>query len=182
MIDEQTQFLEKLCEVALEKCAGDKEVAMSYIEGFFKTANFADFKARPDPSVGESVMKGFTEGLGKNVGSLVIGGGLATFGAALGLAQRGALHTKFLTALEKAMTLNQVLKDAVANGKRDKIKSYAETIFKFAPNVSTDPNLLGGILANTIHGDGVDVMTIKTLGDLESRFVENRSFNPKTYV
>jgi hypothetical protein len=56
---------------------------------------------------------------------------------------------------------------------RGRVKGYADTVFRFAPNVASDVNLLTSILANAVHGESIDPMTIKTLTELENRFTSN---------
>jgi hypothetical protein len=73
------------------------------------------------------------------------------------------------------------------SAKKDKVNSFAESIYRFAPHVATDANLLASVLTNTIQGDLLDPMTIKYLTELESRYNEVRGpissmFSPKTYI
>ena len=162
-------MLKEIRKFGLEKYAGDQKLADEFVNGFIKAAF--------------DITK-FNEGIGsaidKGIGATAIGMGIAGLGMAMKNVEMGALHTQFLTSLEHAIAVNPVLKQA--DPKR--VVDYAETIFKFAPNVSTDANLLSSILANAIHGDGIDPMTIRTLADLESRYSDNKgsTFSPKTYV
>lgn len=171
-------MLDAIKEYALTKYAGDENLANQFVEGFKKQAAY-------NKSDENGISSGFMSGIGK-----AIGGGIGGFGIGLGIhgissafsaAERDSLHTKFLSALSSAISSNPILK----NANKAKVQNYAETVFKFAPHVACDPNLLSHVLAGTIDGEGIDLMTIKTLGDLENRYVENRSsggFSPKTYV
>ena len=163
-------MLDKIKQMGLEKFAGDEEMAEAFVEGFVKEAfDLASF----NEGVGGSI--------GKAVGGTMMGMAIAGFGKAMQNVQSGALHNQFMTALEHAVSMNPVLKQA----DREKVVRYADTIWKFAPHVSTDANLLSSILANAIHGDGIDPMTIRTLTDLEGRYTQNQTggmFSPKTYV
>ncbi len=163
-------MLDKIKQIGLEKFAGDEEMADAFVEGFAKEAfDLGEFN------------KGVAGAVGKGIGGTMIGLGLAGFGKALSNVNLGGLHNQFMTSLEHAVAVNPVLKQA----DRAKVVNYGETIFKFAPHVATDANLLSSILANAVHGDGIDPMTIRTLSDLEARYVDNHSstsFSPKTYV
>lgn len=163
-------MLEKIKEIAMEKFAGDEQLAEAFVEGFAKEAfDLGEFN------------KGVGGAIGKGIGGTMIGLGLAGFGKALNNVRMGGLHNQFMASLEHAISTNPVLREA----DRNKVVGYAETVFKFAPHVSTDANLLSAILANAVHGEVIDPMTIRTLSDLEGRYVENGSsgnFSPKTYV
>lgn len=162
-------MLEKVKQYAMEKYAGDVTLAEEFVKGFEKQA--------ADQGFGSSLVGA----LGKGVGGVAMGLGIHGLNLAFSEANRGALHTQFLSSLAKAVSSNRILREA----DKTKVQQYAETIFRFAPHVAGDSNLLSSILANAIHGEGIDPMTIKTLGDLESRYVENRmsgGFSPKTYV
>jgi hypothetical protein len=198
-------MLNKVKELALIKFAGDQEAADEFVKGFIKVAmateaprsrSFSastsdvaamrkielderkhDFEVRQKGTLG-TVRNSFMGELGKGTGNLLVTLGIAGVGSVYKGIQNNNLHTKFLTSLEKAISSNQIIKSA----KKEKVLEYANTIFKFAPNVATDVNLLTAILTNSIHGDGIDPMTIKTLTELEGRFSENDSFSPKTYI
>lgn len=162
-------MLEKVKQYAMEKYAGDETLANEFVEGFQKEAAEA------------GLLNSAIGAVGKGIGGLAVGLGIHGLNQAFAGAERAGLHTQFLGALAKAIAGNRILREA----EKQKVEQYAETIFKFAPHVACDPNLLSSILANAIHGEGIDPMTIKTLGDLEGRFIENRGaggFSPKSYV
>lgn len=167
------QMLELLHKCAMEHCGGDEALAGHFLNGFLKEAGGDAYT--------HWFQKGLFEALGKGLSGIGVGLGIHGLSMAASSVANASLHTNFLQALEKAISMNPVLKGA----DKQKTAQYAETVFKFAPHVATDPNLLSSILANAIHGEGIDPMTIKTLGDLEARYVENKSgnlFSPKTYV
>jgi len=188
------QMLELLHKCAMEHCGGDETLAGHFLNGFLKEAggdaythwlnagNAMASQVASSPShMTNSFQKGLFEALGKGLSGIGVGLGIHGLSMAASSVANASLHTNFLQALEKAISMNPVLKGA----DKQKTAQYAETVFKFAPHVATDPNLLSSILANAIHGEGIDPMTIKTLGDLEARYVENKSgnlFSPKTYV
>lgn len=167
-------MLEKVKQLGLEKFAGDEAKAQEFVKGFVKEVleKSADDKFRAK-TLFESAKEGVGASLGRGLGGLAVGTILGGIGSAYQMANNSRLHTEFLSALEKAVTRNQVLRSA----NKDRVKEYAETIFKFAPHVACDANLLSQILANAIHGEGIDPMTIRTLGDLEARYRDNSSFS-----
>jgi hypothetical protein len=113
-----------------------------------------------------------------SAGKGVAGLGIALAGAALAtgiykatkIVSSSELRTAFFKSLAQVMNTNKIIKASP-----EKARQYAETIFKFAPNVAGDPNLLSSILSNVIQGEGVDAGTIKALVDLEGRYLDNNS-------
>lgn len=161
-------------EFAMEKYAGDEALANSFMEGFEKTAGVSDFlktltytNVFPTEEIGKAALKA---GFG-------LAAGLAGVGIVKGINSghsayvTSGLRNKFEMALANVMSTNRVVRGASP----EKAKNYAETIFKFAPNVAADPNLLGSILANAVLGEGIDSTTIKSLVDLEGRYRDNNS-------
>ena len=102
-----------------------------------------------------------------------LGGALIVKGISSGYTAyaNSGLRTNFEKALNTVVASNKVVKSASP----EKARQYAETLFKFAPHVAADPNLLSSILANAVLGEGIDPQTIKTLVDLEGRYLDNTS-------
>lgn len=119
---------------------------------------------------------GLASGTGKAVGALAVA--LIGAGIAKGLHEASAattntlLHEKFENALSQALLTNRIIRS-----EPEKARQYAETIFKFAPHVAADPNLLTHTLANVIQGEVLDMTTIKTLVDLEGKYLDNNTPN-----
>lgn len=188
-------MLDKVREMGMIKFAGDKAAVDHFVDSFVdhmqtKQAGFLDSmlnlptgqghqanSSRPADTAAHAITKGLSTSIGQGIGGLVLSLGTATAGTLYNNVRSQALHSKFLQALEKAYRNNRILTESP----KEKILDYAETIFKYAPNVATDSNLLTSILTNAIHGDGIDPMTIKTLTELEGRYTDNTSFNPKSY-
>ena len=179
------ELSEHIKEWALEKYAGDEEQANAFVEGFEKEAAmpFGTGFTNAAKATISATSPFFTN---EAIGNAALKAG---FGLAAGLAGAGivkgfnmmgghlsstGLRNKFEMALAQVMATNRVVKGASP----ERAKSYAETIFKFAPNVAADPNLLGSILANAVLGEGIDSMTIKSLVDLEGRHNDNNSSGP----
>lgn len=155
-------------EYGLEKCAGDEQRAKEFAVGFLKEAFTAELG------------KGFVNGLGAAGAGLVAG--LAIHGLSSGFqgAAMKNLRERFEKALTQAIASNPILQGA----DESKVRGFAETMFRFAPHVASDPNLLSSLLANAVHGESVDPNTIRALADLESRYQETRKnalFTPKNY-
>jgi hypothetical protein len=186
-------YNEKIVEYAMEKFAGDQEACEAFIDGFMKEASTNDvLKAllnthtssesvggsRKAETVGHTIARGIGTSMGQGLGSLAVGLGATAAGSMFNVAKNMALHSKFLQALEQAYKTNRIL----AQEDREKVLRYAETIFKFAPNIATDANILSSVLANAIHGEGIYPDTIKMLTDIEARYSGNTTFNPKSYT
>jgi hypothetical protein len=186
-------MLEKVRQMGMLKFAGDQKACDVFVESFaghLKEAGMLDGmlnlptgqsssanQARQADTAAHAITKGLSTSLGQGLGGLVMSLGTTTAGTLYNTVRNQALHSKFLQALERAYRNNRILTESP----KEKVLQYAETIFKFAPNVATDSNLLTSILTNAIHGDGIDPMTIKTLTELEGRFTDNTTFNPKSY-
>lgn len=176
-------MLDKLRAAALSEL-GSEEAADAFVDGFQKQAAFGAFNfngtgpglfqrvmsAIPQNTVAPAVVKSGI-GLGAALlGAAIIKGVTAGSNAISSYNTRG----KFEAALAQVMANNKIVKGAPPN----KAKDYAETIYRFAPHVAADPNLLSSILANAVLGEGIDPQTIKTLVELEGRFADNSSAVP----
>lgn len=171
--------------MGMEKYAGDEDKAAAFVEGFVKESSSYYGQMAGDAFSGILHSPGFGEGLhkalGTGVGALALGFGVHGLSTMLSGANTQALKGKFDKAFAEVTAHNPI----VQNAEPAKVRSYAETIFKFAPHVACDANLLSSILANAVHGEGIDPMTIRTLADLEGRLVESKkasNFSPKAYV
>jgi hypothetical protein len=112
----------------------------------------------------------FARAVGESSGKAAIAlGALGALGVGMGAyhaVNSQLLLSKFRAALAKVRETNPI----VSAAPEDKVNSYAETIFKFAPHIASDPNLLSSILANVLYGEGVDATTIHTLMQMEERY------------
>jgi hypothetical protein len=156
-LQEQVQAL---YEAGLEKFAGDQELAKSFVEGFVKEAF--------SPNMGAKFWEGGAAALGGGLVAAGLGLGIHGLSSALSGANEAGLKTKFEAAFAQVKRTNPVVIDADPI----KVRSYAETIFKFAPRVAADPNLLSSVLASAVHGEGVDTTTIRALADLDARVLQ----------
>ncbi len=176
--------LDNLRDIAKQHFSTEEEID-AFMDGFVKEAAMMDFMNYSLPSganashtIGSSLVSGITDSIAKSTGGLLVNSTVAGLGKLISQAADISQYRKFMEALNKAVSMNKILKGADKN----KVHQYGETIFKFAPHVATDPNLLSSILANAIHGEGIDPVTIKTLTELEGRYKDNISFNPKSIV
>lgn len=175
-------MLKEVKELGLEKFAGNAELADHFVAGFISQVMLekeaaAQHTNAPFDAVQE-LSKGFLSETGKSVGGMAVGMGLSGIAGGVRFVTDHFRYNKFLKALAQAISGSHILQSAP----KAKVENYADTIYKFAPNVATDPNLLQSVLTNAVHGDGIDIMTIKSLTDLEGRWSDNSSFSPKTYV
>lgn len=167
------QHIQELYELGLEKFAGDAEAASDFVRGFMKEAMFGPLN--------EPLLKGLGTAAGSAVAGMGIGLGIHGISSMMNQAGNKNLHAAFTSALAKVTGSNPILQDADSA----RVQSYADTVFKFAPHVACDPNLLSSVLANAVHGEGIDPMTIRTLTDLEAKLMESRKnslFSPKSYL
>jgi hypothetical protein len=163
-------MLDKIAAHALKEYNGDEKKAAAFIDGFVKEA--VDFGR-----LGNEMAKQFAGSIGKGIGTVILGGGVALAGKGILDSMHSDSHARFKAALETAIEHNPVLHDA----DKTKLAQYGETIFKFSPSVAADPNVLGAVLSNAIHFNGIFPDTIKMLVELESRYQQNNtfSFGPK---
>lgn len=171
---------------AQDKMGFTDEQADAFVEGFIKEAA-AGFPAAgagapggKEPwaagtAVTHGIVDNFARNIGGGLGNLAINslvGGVANL---VGSARDSMLHRTFTESLKTVIENNRI----VRNADRNKVMSYAQTIYKFAPHVASDVNLLSQLLSNSIHGEGVDPTTIETITRLEERIGKDNSFKPK---
>jgi hypothetical protein len=167
-----TTLYEQIYELALEKCAGDKGQADAFTEAFVKQAFWGD------------VGVGAAKAVGAGVAGLGLGLGIHGISSAISGMADTNMHAKFKQALQSAVSGNEMLRHAMSEYP-GRVASFAETLYKFAPHVVCDPNVLSHLLVNAIQGESVDITTIKTISELENRYTDNRKnslFSPKAYV
>lgn len=120
-------------------------------------------------TVGNEVLGSAGKAIGAASVAAIAGlGGLAV-SKALGKVQNVADRRAFERSLERAVANNAMLRD----GDEEKINRFAETIFRFAPNVAKDPNLLANILSNSVHYESLDLETIRAVTELEEKHAKN---------
>lgn len=59
--------------------------------------------------------------------------------------------------------------EILTNADPMKVKRMADSIFMFAPTVAADSNVLTNILVNAIHGDSIDLQTVRAVTELEEK-------------
>lgn len=174
---------------AQEKLGMNEAQADAFVNGFVKeAAGFDSFYNKQDTEsslstravghfAGEAIGS-LGKSIGGGVGNLVVNTAVAGVAGLIGSAKDAVLYRKFTEALKQVIEGNRI----VRNADRTKVMSYAETIFKFAPHVAADANVLTQLLSNAIHGEGVDPNTIETITRLEERHGGARGFQPKTFT
>ena len=152
------------------KRLGSEAEVEAFVEGFQKQAAFSLTKLLRNRTVQEAAIKaGF--GLMAGLAGAGIAKGISTANEAV---VSNTLHSKFESALSWVMQNNKIVKAADPV----KAKSYANTMFHFAPHVAADQNMLSSLLANSVLGEGVDSTTIAQLSQLEGRYRDNNSQKP----
>lgn len=188
-------MIEHVYQTGLEKFAGDHQQAAEFTAGFMEQM---EKKAFPNIGAGISsilnhaipaskgvagtiggiALKAATEGAAKTLATAAIAGGIYGVGKTVNSLSKVSQHSTYQKALQKAMLNSRVLRESDP----DKVKSFGETIFRFAPHIAMDANLLTTVLTNAIHGDNIDPMTIQTLTQLEARYRDTNTFTPKTFM
>jgi hypothetical protein len=156
--------------------------AEQFVNGFItKVASIIDgaFESK-DPK--SSYPTPFEKGIGESLGRTAVGG-VATLGvmgitALANTIKDHTLYNKFLQALDHVSKSNRLVKAT----DKQKVLSYAHTIFKFAPHVATDENLLSNILSHVIQGESIDANIIKLITELENRYRDSTGFDPKKWL
>lgn len=122
-----------------------------------------------------------------HVSSELAAKGLTGFGLGAGIlgamtAFSGAKNMSKRKDFERA--LEQVLRNSPVIQEKDKQKAtgFAETIFRFAPTVASDPNLLGSVLNSAIHYESLDLSTIKSLSEIEAKHSQYSQLRPRDMV
>lgn len=184
--------LEKLAQVkGLEGLTELEEARVdAFLESFEKTAaEQGAFWENPEVQAlkpansydfGEEMKRGGANALASAGVGAVASGALYMLGKWIQSGNKSGQHAKFLEALKQAIQGNPILEEA-ARTKKDKLLSYAESIFKVAPNMASDPNLLSHILSVYIQGEGIDLVTLKSLSDLESRHSGNNTLDVRSF-
>lgn len=166
-----------------EKMGFTDDQADAFVEGFIKEASVglpAAAGGGKEPwsasnSITHGVVDNFAKNIGGGLGNLAINSLIGGVANLVGSARDSLLHRRFTESLKTVIESNRI----VRNADRNKVMSYAETIFRFAPHVAADVNLLSQLLSNSIHGEGVDPTTIETITRLEERIGKDNSFKPK---
>ena len=131
--------------------------------------------------VATEVAKGIGKTVGMGAAGLAVGLGIHGISSTMNAMSLGAKREKFEAALAQAMAHSAILQ----NAPKDKVRSFAETMFKFAPTVCADANVVAHILDSAIMGESMDMTTLRSLADLESRIQDtkkNSLFTSKGYV
>lgn len=161
-------MFDKIRKMASEQLSTTAEVD-AFMDGFEKKA-FLGLTPDMINTAGEAAFRGIG-GIGAGLLGAAVVKGVSSGASAVGNYQ---LRSKFEAALTQVTANNKIVKGA----RPEKARDYAETLFKFAPHVASDPNLLSSILANAVLGEGVDPQTIRTLVDLERGYMDNNSSKP----
>lgn len=164
-------MLKQIREAALEKFASVEEVD-AFMEGFEKEAGL--------DLLGGGLFTRLANNEAVQKAAIGLGAGLLGAGIVKGFNSGSSaisnygLRNKFDMALAQVMANNRIVKGA----KPERAKEYAETIFAFAPHVASDANLLSSVLANAVLGEGLDPQTMKSLTELEGRYMDNTRSQP----
>ena len=158
MNNELTKGLREGLDACLLKQAGATELTDEQrqfidltVENMEKSAGLIEFLGQE---------KGFGSVVGKAVANTAVpllgGLGVAAGAAAIQSIANGMNKSKFEAALRMAISRNPVLQHA----DQERVKSLAESIYSTEPHVSTDPNILGQVLANAVRGETLEIQHV----------------------
>lgn len=165
-------MLDQLIKTASANCENDPSAVDLFVISFVQTLEKrAMAQSGREFKASEEVLKGMSNALGKGVTGVGLQLGLLAASAISNAVANSNLRAKFLQALETAIKRSSILQQA----DKQKVMSFGDTIFKFAPSVATDANVLGMVLTNAIHGESLDPMTIQSLQNMERSFHERNS-------
>lgn len=171
LIEETGRELIKLASAVKDTVTSAEVAAMTTLE---KSAAIHVF---PSASVLGPMTKKFTETLGAGGAGLVLGlGALAALKAASKIGEIRD-YGKYRDALNTAYRGNEMLAAIPEEGIRD----IGESIYRFAPKASQDPNLLKNILntyaaSGGVNG-GLEGPTIRMLTEIEDRLTKRNQSN-----
>ena len=144
------------------------------VENFEKTAGWSEFLNGGKAGFSSEVGKAVAQTSVPLLGGLGVAAGLG----AIRMIANGANRSKFEAALKLAVSRNPILQHA----DQERVKSLGDTIYATAPNVATDPNILGQVLQNAIRGDqNIDIQTVKMLAELESRRTPSQTLTARNF-
>ena len=162
-------MLDKIRAIALEKL-GSEEAADAFMQGFENEALEKAAAFYDNPAFQQTAWR-----TGGALAGSILGAGIVAGVAKMGQkSNQSNLRARFDTALAHVVSTNKYVKGS----RPEKVKEFAETLFRFAPNVVSDPNILGMLLSNSLQGEAIDVNTVKTLVELEGRYKDNNKTNP----
>lgn len=143
----------------------------AFMEGFEKTAADLFGGGMLLRLAGNEMVQKAAVGLGAGLLGAALVKGVSSGSSAI---SNNMLKSKFEMALSQVTSSNKVVKGA----NPAKVRSYATTLFSFAPHVASDVNMLSTLLTNAVLGEGVDASIMKAVTDLEGRYKENNSTGP----
>lgn len=110
---------------------------------------------------------------GDAAGKAVVGIGAGAAALALGKVVKAIGNRMDRSAYERTLKTVIDRNPILQSADYEKVKGFGDTIFSFAPNVAKDPNALGNVLSHSIHGESMDIETIRSLADLEKRYSDS---------
>ena len=159
----------------------DKEASWSAIKNTASAAGSA-FRGGIDATIkGTDTLSGLS-GSGAMLGVGLLGASAIGIGTALGTDAIKGLASMAVDKVSKGFgsrsnraSYEKSFADAVKRSEilqqadHTHLKRMADSIFTFAPRVSSDSNVLTNILVNAVHGDSIDLQTIRAVTELEEK-------------
>lgn len=127
---------------------------------------------------GNALAEGAGTAIGKVTIAALAGAGLYGIHNAMQSSDINALRPRFEQALSQIMSGRDSASQMIRSYDKNKVKSFAETIFSYGPHVAADINVLKTLLANALSGDGLDPSTLRSIQELERNRKELSSWKP----
>lgn len=127
---------------------------------------------------GQAIAEGAGTALGKATIAALAGAGFMGIRSVMNSSEVNALRPQFERALSQIMTGSDSASQMIRAYDKNKIKSFAETIFAYGPHVAADVNVLKTLLANALSGDGLDPSTLRSIQELERNRKDLNSWKP----
>lgn len=118
---------------------------------------------------GQNVSGSAAKALGAAGATALVGLSAIAMSKAIKAVGNAADRLKFERTLKTVIERNVILQQE----DYEKVKSFADTIYRYGPNIAQDPNILANVLTHSVRGESMDVETMRAVTDLEKRYLDN---------
>lgn len=157
-----------------------EDIISAHPQGLMKQASFFDVVRRVagDHAVQARAGQEIMSTAGKAAIAMMAGAGLYGINRVVRSAEGEVTRSRFEAALRTCLSSNDSAGQIIKSTPPEKVRSLANTIFNYAPNVASDVNLLKTLLATFVNSDGMDSTTIRSLQELEMNRQKINTWKP----
>lgn len=157
-----------------------EDIISAHPQGLMKQASFFDVVRRVagDHAVQARAGQEIMGTAGKAAIAMMAGAGLYGINRVVRSAEGEVTRSRFEAALRTCLSSNDSAGQIIKSTPPEKVRSLANTIFNYAPNVASDVNLLKTLLATFVNSDGMDSTTIRSLQELEMNRQKINTWKP----